>query len=89
MIVKVKYDNNTDKGVIGWLHRLPENRRYVDIRIKDMSKYGGPKNVPVNYGRGFVIANESDPLFMEFKKKFPNTNIEIINDKNSLVSTKK
>ena len=82
MIVKVIYDNNTEKSVVGWQHRLSEDRRYVDIRIKDMSKNGGPKNVPVNYGRGFVVADESDPLFMEFNKKFPNTNIEIINDKN-------
>lgn len=78
MIVKVIYDNRTDKGVIAWLHRLPKDRQYVDIRIKDMSKYGGPKNVPVNHGRGFVITDESDPLFMEFKKKFPSTNITIL-----------
>lgn len=78
MIVKVKYDNNTDKGVIAWLHRLPEDRQYVDMRTKDMSKYGGPKELPVNCGRGFIIADESDPLFIEFKKKFPNTYFEII-----------
>ena len=84
MIVKVKYDDSADKGVVGWLHRLPKDRQYVDMRIKDMSKYGGPKELPVNCGRGFIIADESDPLFIEFKKKFPNTNIEIINDKNGL-----
>ena len=60
------------------LHQLPEDRQYVDIRTKDMSKYGGPKDVPVNYGRGFVITDESDPLFMEFKKNFPNTNFDIL-----------
>ena len=84
MIVKVKYDDSADKGVVGWQHRLPKDRQYVDMRIKDMSKYGGPKELPVNCGRGFIIADESDPLFIEFKKKFPNTNIEIINDKNGL-----
>lgn len=46
MIVKVKYDDNTDRGVVGWLHRLPKDRQYVDMRTKDMSKYGGPKDVP-------------------------------------------
>ena len=74
MVVKVKYDNNADNGVVRWLHQLPEDRQYVDIRTKDMSKYGGPKDVPVNYGRGFIIEDESDPLLIEFKKKFPNTN---------------
>ena len=55
MVVKVKYDNNADNGVVSWLHQLPEDRQYVDIRTKDMSKYGGPKDVPVNYGRGLLL----------------------------------
>ena len=41
MVVKVKYDNNADNGVVRLLHQLPEDRQYVDIRTKDMSKYGG------------------------------------------------
>ncbi len=82
MIVKVKYVDIADRGVLGWLHQLPEDRQYVDMRPKDMTKDGGPRNTLVNYGRGFIITDESDPLFIEFKKKFPNTYFEIIIDKN-------
>ena len=70
MIVKVKYDDSADKGVVGWQHRLPKDRQYVDMRIKDMSKYGGPKELPVNCGRGFIIADESDPLCSQKESLF-------------------
>ena len=80
MKVRVKYDNNTDRGVVSWLHRLPKEKFFKEICMEDMSNYGGPKDFPVNFGRGFIIADESDPLFVEFKERFPNTNFEIWQD---------
>jgi len=50
--------------------------------MEDLSKYGYPIEIPVNFGRGFIIEDESDPLYIEFKERFPNTSIEIIDDKN-------
>lgn len=82
MKVRVKLDDNTDPGVVGWLHRLPKEKFFKEILMEDMSKYGYPIKIPVNFGRGFIIEDKSDPLFIEFKKRFPNTNIEIIDDKN-------
>jgi hypothetical protein len=45
--------------------------------MKDYAKYGGPKELPVIYGIGFISDNELDPLFIEFKKKFPNLKYRI------------
>lgn len=83
MKVRIRFDDSTDNGVVGWLHRLPKEKCFKEIRMEDMSKYGGSQEFPVNFGRGFIIADESDPLLVEFKMKFPNTNIEIINNVNS------
>jgi hypothetical protein len=77
MIVKVIYDNNTDSGVVSWLFKIPTDKQWKDIRMESMSKYGSDKVGAVNHGRGFIIENESDPLFIEFKKKFPNTTYKI------------
>ncbi|MBQ1654731.1 MAG: hypothetical protein II060_13195, partial [Bacteroidales bacterium] len=56
---------------------IPSNKHYREIRMKDYSKIGGPKELPVIYGIGFISDNELDPLFTEFKKKFPNIKYRI------------
>jgi len=63
---------------VKWYHKvIPSNKYYREIRMKDYAKYGGPKELPVIYGIGFISDNELDPLFIEFKKKFPNLKYRI------------
>ena len=69
-----------DSKCLSWLHHIPEEKQYKDIRMKDVGLRNGlgySKIEPVNYGRGFIIENESDPLFIEFKTKFPNVKYRI------------
>ena len=77
--VIVEYTKSYDRGVIGWLHRIPSDKQYDDIVMIDAGKRCGKESriVPGHRGKGFLITDETDPLFLEFKNKFPNTNYTI------------
>ena len=78
--VIVDYTKSYDRGLVGWLHRIPSDKQYVDIVMIDAGKRCGKESkiVPAQRGRGFLITDETDPLFLEFKNKFPNTNYPIV-----------
>ena len=63
----------TDRGFIGWRHKIPSDKQYKEVRYEDYgNKYGDNyKRLEVVCGIGFYINNESDPLFLEFRKKYP------------------
>jgi len=63
----------TDKGFIGWRHKIPSDKQYKEIEKVDFgNKYGDKYRIlEVVRGIGFYINNESDPLFLEFRKKYP------------------
>ena len=75
--VIVKNSEMRGRGIISWLHKIPADKQYRDIKFKDMSKYGGQKEEPVICGIGFYITDETDPLFLEFREKYPNTTYRI------------
>ncbi len=78
MIVKVDALNSYDKGVIDWLHRIPQEVQYNPTTKGVTYKGVFYPNVKKHNGIGFIIEDENDPLFSEFKNKFPNTKYEII-----------
>lgn len=78
--VIVDYTKSYDRGLVGWLNRIPSDKQYVDIVMIDAGKRCGKESkiVPAQRGRGFLITDETDPLFLEFINKFPNTNYTIV-----------
>lgn len=68
---------------VKWYHKvIPSNKHYREIRMKDYSKYGGPKELPVIYGIGFISDNELDPYSLNSRKNFRTSNIELRNSYN-------
>lgn len=78
--VIVDYTKSYDRGLVGCMYRIPSDKQYVDIVMIDAGKRCGKESkiVPAQRGRGFLITDETDPLFLEFKNKFPNTNYTIV-----------
>ena len=58
--VIVDYTKSYDKGLVGWLHRIPSDKQYVDIVMIDAGKRCGKESkiVPAQRGRGFLITDE-------------------------------
>ena len=79
IIASVDFDT-IDTKFITWLYKLPKEKRYKEIRMEDLGKkykMGYSKIEPVDYGSGFYIENDSDPLFVEFRSKWPNAKYRI------------
>lgn len=74
------YDYGTINGKgIKWLCKnVPNDRKYVDAREKDMFSQCGKHIIEtVQYGKGFYFVDENDPLYIEFVTKFPNAKYRI------------
>ncbi len=79
IVAGIDFDS-IDSKFITWIYKLPEEKRYKDIRMLDVgkrNKLGYSKIEPVDCGIGFYIEDENDPLFIEFKEKWPNAKYRI------------
>ena len=77
VVIKTEDFGSMTCSTLTWLHNLPKEKQYHD-KVKGV-RYKGVSypNVETVYGKGFIIENESDPLFIEFKTKFPNVKYHI------------